>query len=284
MVSGKGIGEDGGVSFPTFYLLDGDQDFFLESERPAENGKVKVDGFEFEINDNTLKDVIPGVTLELRQAAPGREIMVSVAEDRELIVGKVKTFVDQMNGVFGFIQQQNALDKESDTTKTLGGDSLLRQVETRFRDALQSPVFGNSDVRYMSDVGISFNRGGLLQFDEEKFNATVARNLEGVQNFFVGDNMTYGMMTRMKNSINVMLDPTSGPLLQRSRGFKNKIDQLDQQIANKERILGQKEQQLKNQFAKLEETMSKLKSQGAYMAARMGGGDGGVGANLTQAK
>jgi small-conductance mechanosensitive channel len=51
------------------------------------------------------------------------------------------------------------------------------------------------------------------------------------------------------------------------------------QIANKERILAQKEVQLKNQFARLEETMSRLKAQGSYLQARMGGG-GDMGFNL----
>ena len=77
----------------------------------------------------------------------------------------------------------------------------------------------------------------------------------------------------------------SGPLTQRSSGIKSKIEQMDQQIANKERMLSQKEIQLKNQFARLEETMSQLKSQGQFLAARMGGeqGGGGGGLNLSAA-
>ena len=144
LLSGKGIGEDGGVTFPRFYFLDGDQDFFIDKERPAENGRVKVDGFEFDIPDNQLKDVIPGVTLDLIQAAPGREVNVAIKEDKEVITGKIHKFVDGMNGVFNFIQAQNKLDKDSDTTRTLGGDSLLRDVENRLRESLQNTVYGGT--------------------------------------------------------------------------------------------------------------------------------------------
>jgi flagellar hook-associated protein 2 len=282
MLSGKGIGQDGGVSFPTFYFLDGDQDFFLEKERPAENGRVKVDGFEFEITDNTLKDVIPGVTLQLRQAAPGKEIFVDVGEDKELIQGKVKKFVDGMNSVFSFIQQQNALDKDSDTTRTLGGDGLLRNIENRFRNILQSPVYAaKGSVKYLAETGISFARNGQLTFDEDKFKAVAGRDLEGLQEFFVGDSLTYGLIPEVKRAIGDMVDSSYGPLSQRSQGIKTKITQFDQQIANKERILAQKEIQLKSQFSRLEETMSKLKSQGQYLQAKLGGGGGG-GFNLTE--
>ncbi len=283
MLTGKGVGEEQGVQFPTFYFLDGDQDFYLEKERPAENGKVKVDGFEFDISENKLNDVIPGVTLDLHQAAPGKEIGINITEDREIITGKIKKFVDGVNGVFQFVQAQNKLDKDTDTTKTLGGDGMLRDIESRLRNVLQGMAYGvQGDIKYLTQLGVSFTRAGTLQFDEEKFNSVVAKQLPDVTEYFIGDGQSVGLIPQIKTAINNMLDPSTGPLTQRSHGLKSKIDQFDQQIANKERILGQKEIQLKNQFAHLEETMSRLKSQGQYLAARMGGGGGDNGPNFSQ--
>jgi flagellar hook-associated protein 2 len=281
MLSGKGIGEDSGVEFPTFYFLDGDQDFYIDKTRPAENGKVKVDGFAFDISENKLVDVIPGVTLDLKQASPGKEINISIKEDKEVIVGKVKKFVEGVNGVLQFIQAQNTLDKSSDTSKTLGGDSVLRDVENRFRDVLQGTVYGTGAISNLSQIGISFSRAGTLSFDEEKFNSVVAKQLGEVTQFLIGNNQSTGLVPRIKTTLNNLLDGINGPLPNRSRGIKTKIEQFDQQIATKERILAQKEIQLKDQFSRLEETMSRLKSQGSFLQARMGGEGGGGG--LTQA-
>lgn len=281
MLTGKNVGEEGKVEFPTFYFLDGDQDFYLDYERPAENGKVKVDGYEFEISENKLDGVIPGVSLELRQAVPGKEVNISISEDREVIVGKVKTFVERMNAVLQFVQSQNAVDDKTDTTKTLGGDSMLRNIESRLRNVLQNPKYGVAgDIKNLSEIGISFNRSGTLQFDEEKFNGLVASKLQDVSAFFVGDNDKVGLIPEIKNTIAQMLDGVSGPLTQKSKGLRDKINQFDQQIANKERILSQRESQLKNQFSRLEETMSKLKSQGQFLAAKLGGGGGSGGGGL----
>jgi len=276
LLSGKGIGEDGLVKFPTFYFLDGDQDFYIDKERPAENGKVKVDGFEFETKENKLTDVIPGVTLDIKSAAPGKEIMITVAEDKEVIEGKIRKFVDQCNAVFSFVQAQNTLDKSSDTTKTLGGDSLLRNVETRLRQALQDPVYGiTGKIHYLNQIGISFQRDGRLAYEEDKFKSVLTKDLDDLSQFVIGDNQTTGLATRVKNTLNNLLDGVNGPLLQRSKGIKDKIDAFDQQIANKERNLAQREITLKNQFSRLEETMSQLKSQGSLLQARLGGGDAG---------
>ncbi len=71
-----------------------------------------------------------------------------------------------------------------------------------------------------------------------------------------------------------MTNPSFGPLSNRARGLKTQIEQMDQRIEQKERMLTRKEEQLRNKFARLEETMSKIKGQGAQVAAIAGGGNG----------
>lgn len=279
MISGDGVGADKQVKYPTLYFLDGDQDIYFDQQREGKNGRVKVDGFEFEVGDNTVKDVIPGVTLELKQASPGRSVNISVKEDMEVVSGKVKGFVDAVNGVLSFIQQQNAMTKDTDTTSTLGGDSLLRGVESRLRGLIQNVQTGvGSDVNRMNQIGIKFGRNGTLEFDEKKFNETLARNPIAVQKFLAGDGFSVGFIPTLKREIGTMMNSAFGPVAIRKRALQDRISQMDDQIANKERQLARKEEALRNKFAKLEETMSRLKGQmGQVQAAGMGGGIPGMG-------
>lgn len=276
MLTADGTGAEKNIEYPTLYFLDGDQDIYMETEREAKNGKVKVDGFEFEVQDSTLKDIIPGVALELKQASPGRAINITVKEDLEVVSGKVKTFVDSMNAVLGFIQQQNALSKESDTSQTLGGDGLLRSIEMRLRQMVQNPQYGVSgSIKQLSQLGISFNRSGLLEFDQKKFDTALASNPRDVQAFLVGDGFNTGFISAVKRETGTMLNTAFGPLANRKKGLQQKIEQADQRIEQKEKQLTRREEQLRAKFARLEETMSKLKSQGSAVSA-MGMGGGGV--------
>lgn len=282
MVTGDSVGNDNQVSYPTLYFLDGDQDIYFDQKREAKNGKIKVDGFEFEIGDNKVTDAIPGVTLDIKQASPGRTVNVSVKEDREVVVGKIKTFVDGINGVLSFIQGQNALSKDSDTTSTLGGDSLLRTVENRMRSLIQNPQMGVGEVNRLSQLGIVFNRNGVLEYDEKKFNDALARNPGAVQHFLAGDGFNTGFIPSVKREVGTLLNSAFGPVAIRKRALQDKISQMDQQIENKQRQLAQKEQTLREKFARLEETMSKLKGQGGAVASlggafAGGGGGGGIG-------
>ena len=282
LISGDSVGGDNQIEYPTLYFLDGDQDFYFDDKKEAKNGVIKVDGFEFEIGDNKVEDIIPGVTLELKQATPGRTVNISVKEDREVVTGKIKTFVDAVNGVLSFIQQQNALTKESDTSSTLGGDSLLRSVENRLRSLVQNPQYGvGPDINRLNQLGITFSRNGVLEYDEKKFNTALAANPNGVQRFLAGDGFSTGFISSIKREVNVLLNSAMGPVAIRKRALQDRIRQMDDQIENKQRQLVRKEQTLRDKFARLEETISRLKGQGAAVGA-MGGGLPGAGGGLGQ--
>jgi flagellar hook-associated protein 2 len=281
MISGDSVGGDNAISYPTLYFLDGDQDLYFDKENEAKNGKVKVDGFEFEVGDNKVADVIPGVTLDLKQANPGKTVNITVKEDREVVAGKVKTFVDGMNEVLKFIQQQNALSKDTDTSSTLGGDSLLRSIESRMRSLIQNPQYGvKGSINRLNQIGIAFNRSGVLEYDEKKFNDTLAKDPGAVQRFLAGDGFSVGFIPSVKREISTVLNSAFGPVAIRKRALQDKIGQMNDSIANKERQLSRKEEQLRNKFAKLEETMSKLKGQMGQVAAAGLGGGGGAGGGI----
>jgi flagellar hook-associated protein 2 len=272
VLSADGVGAENNVAYPTLYFLDGDQDIYFDQKRDATNGIVKVDGFEFEIDENKLKDMIPGVTLDLKQAAPGRAISVGVKEDLEVVSGKIKTFVDAVNGVLTFIQGQNKLNEKTDTSRTLGGDSLLRSVEMRFRQLLQGSQMGTGgSIRQLSQLGIHFNRAGTIDFDQKKFDNTLAADPDSVHKFFMGDGFNTGFVNVTKREISTLLNSSFGQISNRKRGLQQKIDQIDQRVEQKERQLGRKEEMLRSKFSKLEETIGRIKSQGGAMAAFAGG-------------
>jgi flagellar hook-associated protein 2 len=241
---------------------------FFEKSRPAQNGRIKVDGFEFEVSDRTAKDILPGVTLELKHAAPGQEITISVKEDTEAISGKIEEFVKSTNDVLQFIQAQNKLDQKTDTTKTLGGDSLLRSIENRIRNLVQQPQYGvKGSIQRMSEMGVNFQRNGLIQLDRKKFDNVLNGSPKDVGAFLAGDGFNIGFIPSLKREIDSLMNQSWGPLSNRKRGLEQKIQNINKTIENKERTLTRREESLRRQFAQLEQNVSKMQSQGASMGA-----------------
>ena len=279
MVNGLSTGDNKNVSFPTIYMLDGDQDFYFDQARPSQNAKIKVDGFEMEVPDNKLDTLIPGVSLNLKAAAPGKEIKVFVKENMEAISGKIKSFVDAYNGALGFIQGQAKLSKDKDGREhlgPLGGDSMIRTIENSLRRIIQNPVMGvGSKIEHLNQLGIEFSRNGTLNFSADKFNKTLNTDPNSVVKFLRGDGFKVGFVPVLKREIGSMMGQFGG-ISNRKKAIQDKVKRLNDQISQKERQLEKSEESLRRKFADMESKVSAINGQGnTFKAMAAGGGSGG---------
>ncbi len=271
MVSLSGTGDEENGEFPYLYLVDGEVDLYFDEEKPAKDAKVKLDGFEIEVPSNKVTDLIPGLTIDLKKAKPGEDLNIEITEDVAKIGGKFQSLVDNINNVLKFIKEQNTLDEKSDTSKTLGGDLTLTTIEGKIRTAIFSPIMTDSGPMRMGDLGVSFQRDGLLKFDSGKFEATLAKDYKAVSQTLTGKydpavGKTKGFMDILDETAKSLTSPPNGILPSRKSGLTNNIGQIDRQIQTRERMIARKEEVLKAKFARLEETISKIKGQGAGLA------------------
>ncbi len=278
IISLDDTGEGNKAVFPYLYMIDGEEDLFFEAHRDAKDAKIKLDGFEIELPENKVADVIPGITLDLKKAKPGDEFSLSIKEDSTKITEKVATLIDSINAVFGFIKQQNNLDEATDTSRTLGGDITLQTIESRLRGAIFKPIktqeFGNKRI---SDIGITFQRDGALKLDTKQFENSTSSNYEMISEIISGSfgeegERNMGFIDNLHDVINGLLARPNGVLHTRKNGLQRNIDNIDKQITTKERHLERKEENLKAKFSRLEETINKIKGQGAGLAGLGGGG------------
>lgn len=275
MISMEGTGDVNDVEFPYMYLVDGEVDLYFDEQKPAVDGKVKLDGFEIEVPSNKVTDLIPGVTIDLKKAKIGEEISIGIKEDVEKIGIKITSLVDNINHVLKFIKDQNTLDDKSDTSRTLGGDLTLTTIESKIRTAVFTPVATESGPHRVGDFGISFERSGLLKFDSAKFEAALAKDYKMVSQTLTGmydfeQGKSNGFIDLLEDSAKALLNNPNGALQSRKAGLQSQIGNIDRQIVNRQRMISSKEEVLKAKFARLEETMSKIKGQGAGLAGLAG--------------
>lgn len=271
-------GDGNRAEFPNLYLVDGEVDLYIDQERPAVDAKIKLDGFEIEVPSNRASEIISGVTIDLKKAKPGEEINIEITEDIQAIGGKVTSLVDNINNVLKFIKEQNNLSEKSDTQRTLGGDLSLQQIESRIRSAVFSTIQTDKGPMRIGDLGLTFQRDGLLKLDQSKLEAELSKDYKKVAQTLTGSytlkgGKSKGFIDILDEMAGTLLAPPTGILPTRKNGIQSQINQIDRQIANRERVIQQKEEVLKAKFSRLEETVSRIKGQGAGIAglAGMGG-------------
>ena len=272
LLSLEKTGDEQLAEFPYFYFVDGEQDFYLEFEREAHDAVVKMDGFEIELPENKANELIPGLAIALKKAKPGEEFTIKVSEDTEAVTTKVKDLIDNLNNVLRFIKEQNNIDQNTDTSKTLGGDIILQTLESRLRTTIFKDIRTEFGFKRFGDLGVTFQRDGLLKLDEEKFKVKIEKNYNEVSQILKGyldeeGNKFPGFMDHLDEAVDNSLRSPDGLLSSRKKSLQSNIDQIDRRIAQRERMINQKEKNLKDKFARLEGTIAKIKNQGAGIAS-----------------
>jgi flagellar hook-associated protein 2 len=226
-----------------------------------------------QLHSNDLNEFLPGVNLHLKAAKPGQPFMIRITEDYEKVTSKLKEVVNQINGILDFINKQNQIDEKSDTRTTFAGDTSLQSMEFRIRNLLHEafPIIeeGSDEIRlmWMSDLGIEFNRSGQLTMNEKKLQQMMEKDFYGVAEAIAGEK---GFAAQMRSVFATYTRPGSGLLATREQGLKRRLNEIDRQIEQKERIIERRAASLTEQFSRLQSTLGNMQQQQQYVAASLG--------------
>ncbi len=278
IVKSKAEGEQNNIDLPEFYFLDGGIDFYVDDSKDAQNAYLKVDGFEIDAPGNEVKDFFTGVNFKIKQARPDKPFMLNISVDYEKVSQKFKGTVDSINEVLKFIKAQNSVDESSNTRVMFTGDTGIQTVEYRLRNLMHEafPVYFNNGEDYrlvhLNQAGIEFNREGLLKIDEKKFQKALEDDFSGLSEAITGEN---GFVAQLKAVITPYTRGGDGFLAMREKGLRSRIESIDKNIENKERLIDMKSKSLRDKFSRLQGTIGSMQSQQASLAALGGGGGGG---------
>ena len=275
VISLNNTGDDHLAEFPYFYFVDGEDDFYLDFQREAHDASISLDGFEIELPSNQNSELIPGVNLNLKKASPNEEFSIKIIQDYEAIQEKIEVSIEKINDVLKFIIDQNNLDEKTDTSRTLGGDITLQTLESRIRTAVFTPVMTSRGPKRLGDIGVTFQKDGLLKVDPKFLEGKLTANFTMVTELLLGSidnerNITKGFFSNIKAITDGAVGRPFGILPIRKQGLESNIKQINQQIENRQRNLDQKEDVLKQKFARLEGVIAKLKGQSAGLSALAG--------------
>lgn len=283
IVSAKKDGSNEQVTFPEFYFLDGDEDFYIDDDREGMNAKLLVDDFPIEQESNDIGDFLPGVNLKLKSARPGQPFTLKISEDTKKMSGKIKSIVDEVNKVLEFINKQNQIDDKTDTKATFAGDTGLQTIEYRLRNlmhegfAVVDPNAEEFRIVHLNKMGVEFNKAGALTFNEDKFNAYIEKDYEGATQAISGE---MGFATQLRQVMGGYTRSGNGLLALREKSLKDRIGAIDTQISNAQRQYERKAQSLTDKFSRLQGSLSQLQRQQQSLSAI--GASGGGGGNLVQ--
>lgn len=154
----------------------------------AQDAQLTVNGVAVTRSTNTVSDVVEGVTFNLYAPTTG-SARVDLSRDTSGITAKVEALVKAYNE---FEENLKVLGDRDSEVEEFGGalanDSFLRTIRTQVRELLiaesSSP---GTVVKAARDVGLSFDRYGILQLDKERLAARLQDNFAEVAQMFTAN-------------------------------------------------------------------------------------------------
>lgn len=159
-------------------------DFSGPAVQAAQDAQVQIGTGEGAIivssEDNQFDSLVSGVSLDVLQADPEKDIVVTVAEDTKSVVDAIQGFVDAYNDVIDFIDSNSTYDTETNSAGLLLGNRSAASVQSSLRSALSTVVEGaHKDVRTYTSIGISTTATGKLSLDSSKLQDLLDGRVEG---------------------------------------------------------------------------------------------------------
>lgn len=178
-------------------FVAGDANFSAATARKreivaGEDATVEVDGVEITSSDNTIDDVIAGVTLNLIKEDDATTVSLNVARDIDGIKEKLQDFVTKYNEIVSYINTQSSYDIEAKKKGgVLFGDGTLHSVRTDIVSSLTASIWGvNSQYSIPGLVGIKMDNSSLLSIDDTVLTGTLKTNFNDVVSLFTGRGTT----------------------------------------------------------------------------------------------
>jgi flagellar hook-associated protein 2 len=154
----------------------------------AADAKVNVDGITFTRSTNTMTDVVPGLTFNLK-ATTTSAASVDLTRDTSAVKEKLNAMVTAYNDAIAIMGEVSNPKSTFETYgATLVGDSTVRSLKQQLRQMIMGPSSTpGSNVGAMWQMGISVNETGVMSIDKTKLDAALTNNYSDVVKTFTGN-------------------------------------------------------------------------------------------------
>ena len=241
----------------------------------ATDASLTVDGVSYTRKSNSITDVISGVTMALRSpTAPSGGVAstdyVSLSRDTTSLKTKFDTLVSAYNDAQTMLAEVSDPKSTIDTYgATLVGDSTVRMVRSKLRNMFTNvSSTPGTNVKYMWQMGFSFDAKGVLSLDSTKLNDALANNYDDVVKAVTGNQNNLskysptpaGFFGDATYSINQMLSAT-GSIATQSQNATNQNAKYQEQLTQLDTRMVALLQRYTKQFSSMNSIVGNVNAQ-----------------------
>ncbi len=201
------------------------------------------------INDTSRQvTVSPGVNVTLLTTG---SVDVTVAPSTGAISNALNAFVTAYNNTAAELEKNRGKNGGA-----LSGESIVYDLQAQLQN-LVNVNSGSGSLGSLSDLGLSFDSNGVLQFDQAAFSSLDPKAVESS----LGGISTGGFLQSASNVLSSITDPTNGTLTEATQTVTGEISDLGTQITDQQTSVTNLQNTLMTQMAAADAAISTLEQQ-----------------------
>jgi flagellar capping protein FliD len=236
---------------------------------------------------NSVTGVVQGLTIDAK-AVTENPVTVTVSRDPEAVEKAVQGFVEAFNSVVSRIDLLSKFDTTTNKRGVLLGDSLASTLRSELASTINSAPSGvTGRFQFLSQVGVSFNREGVLELNADRLRTALATDRQAVKDLFAARNQdavtstqpipgvpgatvrvtsratfsALGVGEKLASLAEKYTGSVDGVLTRRNRTLQDQIKVQNDRISTLDRQLESRRTLLQRQFLAAETAIGKLKGQ-----------------------
>ncbi|MBY5990725.1 flagellar filament capping protein FliD [Ferrimonas balearica] len=239
----------------------------MEELVAAANATLTIDGMDVTSQSNEVSSAIQGVTLSLKDADVGKTTKVTIEQDTGAATAAVKGFVEAYNALQEVVTNLSKYDAETETAGPLQGDSLPRSISSQLRNVMTASYdIGNGETASLAQFGVSFDRYGALQVDDDRLKEAVENDMAGLAQLFAKEDE--GLAFALDNAVDIYTQ-TGGLLSSRDDTLQSQLKRIESDREQLNLQMASYEARLYKQFNAMDSVVYQLNAQGAMLSERL---------------
>ena len=208
---------------------------------------------------NTFTNAAPGLDVTVNQPSTA-SAQINVTQDTSTIESALKSFVNTYNSYVSTTADLTKYDPTSNQIGVLQGSSVPLRVSQRLQDLVTKRITaGDGSITTLSQLGVTFDKGGGLTFNADVLQSAIAANPKEVADFF--QTKDTGFADIAKATLDSLTADSTGTFALEKKSLDDTITSLQNRVDEIDAILAIRRQSLTEEFVNMETILGKLSTQ-----------------------
>ncbi|HEX8962907.1 MAG TPA: flagellar filament capping protein FliD [Rhodocyclaceae bacterium] len=235
----------------------------------AQDAHIQINNLDIYRAANTFSDALTGVTMNLTKLGSTN---LTVAKDTSGIQTAIQNFVTAYNTAAQQVRTLSAYNATTQQAAILTGDSGARGLQDALSQMLNISVFTeSSSIKTLTDLGVTVQRDGTLQFNTGQLSSAIASDPTAVQQLIAGgyQGNKNGLAAGLESIMTSIMDDQNGILTTSTDGINNQITDVQSQETALQTRLTQVQANYQAQFSAMDSFVSSWNATSSYLTQQL---------------